>query len=217
MVAGCFIAGSAQLLEPHHIHHIPQTDGAGSSARGAGGGAGWLELMETGMFFVCACANINSYRIQRMLPTLSDRIVPLHTTLQRHVPTNLSTDALCMRHVNMSTHTVTVCSHTHTHSIHFRLANTQGGCYEPEWPIFSLLSLMRAIKSTRHQYFSFLIRQAVIFLFDEAHERCFVFARLPFLSHVIQDTRDLDRRDAGYLDGCQMAVSGWNHSPKALF
>lgn len=34
---------------------------------------------------------------------------------------------------------------------------------------------MRAIKCSRHQYFSFLVRQPVIFLFDEAHERCFVF------------------------------------------
>lgn len=48
------------------------------------------------------------------------------------------------------------------------------GQQKPEWPIFYYFSLMSVIKSARHQYFSALVRQAAIFLFDKAHQRCSV-------------------------------------------
>lgn len=43
VVGGCFVADSAQLLEPHHIHHIPQTDRRGwVPVEGEGCWGGWL-------------------------------------------------------------------------------------------------------------------------------------------------------------------------------
>lgn len=76
---------------------------------------------------------------------------------------------------------------------------------------------MRAIKSMRHQYFSFLIRQAVIFLFDEARERCFVFARLPFLSYVnsgSQKTRPTGSWKSGLLVDDELWEITWSSLAK---
>lgn len=88
------------------------------------------------------------------------------------------------------TQTATVCSPTHTRAALSRPAGTA----EPEWPIFSHFPLMRAIKCSRHQYFSVLIRQPVIFPFDEAHEKCLLFFfSFFFTSQMPQSCR----RDAG--------------------
>lgn len=84
-----------------------------------------------------------------------------------------------------------VCSHKQAGSVrlmHKRYTNKQLdkllGRQEPEWPIFSCFSLMSAIKSARHQYFSALVRRPEIFPFDEAHQRCFVFCSPATSSHV---------------------------------
>lgn len=56
----CFKAGSAQLLEPHHIHHIPQTDrqtGLGPSRVWGVLGGAWLAGAggDWDVFPVCVC------------------------------------------------------------------------------------------------------------------------------------------------------------------
>lgn len=150
MVGACFIAGTAQLLQPchiHHIHHIPQTDrqtGLGPS-RGRGGGAGeavWFEVGLVGygcVLFVCMCAKISYYNIIRLPHPSSgaatSRFKPLslftinpscaHPPQQQHA---------LRTHANMSTHTHShgVCSHKHADSVRFRLkaaqTNTRRSC-----------------------------------------------------------------------------------------
>ena len=95
-------------------------------------------------------------------------------------------------------YTVTECAHTHRYTN--KHSEKLLGWQEPEWPIFSRFSLMSAIKSTRHQYFSALVRQAAIFPFDEAHQRCFVVPGCHSDQKWIREDGKLDRQGAGNLD-----------------
>ncbi len=59
---------------------------------------------------------------------------------------------------------------------------------------------MRAIKNARHQYFSVLVRQAAIFPFDEAHQRCFVLPGCHSDRMWLQKARKFDRQDVEDVD-----------------
>lgn len=124
VVGGCFVADSAQLLEPHHI---PQTDRAGSQSRVRGAeGAGWFELMEIvmGAFFMYV-SNISYYIISIRCPLEQKHLAADHfhfIASSAHQPQH---QHALHTHVNMSTHTHTVCSHKYANSVWFRHKDTQ--------------------------------------------------------------------------------------------
>lgn len=199
VVAGCVIAGSAQLLKPCHIHHIPQTDRQAGRptrlgpSRGRGGAEGGLFGLRRdwgGCFLYVFVPRQSGY--------------PLQTTFTFYYkPSCSATTCSPCKHVDIHGLLSQTCWQWTFHIQTYTNKHPENlvGRQEPEWPIFSRFSLMSAIKSAGHQYFSALVRQAAIFFpFEEAHQRCFVFPRLPLQSYVNSASKKISR--TGLLVDC---------------
>lgn len=118
-------------------------------------------------FSMLMCAKIIYYIIKLHHPssrTETSNCKPLLKTCSVYTCKHFNTH----RYTDCWQCSIQIQRHTNKHSK--KLLGRQ----KPEWPIFSCLSLMSAIKSARHQYFSVLVRHAAIFPFDEARQRCFV-------------------------------------------
>ena len=187
VVGGCFIAGSAQLLRPAtYTTYHRQTDGAGSQSGVGWVGEGVLRGLGGwwGLRWLLLCQDMSGWL---PIPPKQTTFTFLRSSQHRPAPP-------CMFHAHCRQCSAQIQGLTNIHSEKLL------GLQEPEWPIFSHFSLMRAIKSTRHQYFSALISQAAVFPFDEAHRRCFCFFVVFFLpgchsDHMwTQEARELDRQ-----------------------
>lgn len=94
VVAGCVIAGSAQLLKPCHIHHIPQTGRQADEAGSQSGTGGMLRggcLVWGGIGVGAFCMYLCQDNQATHCRPLSLFTINLHVQQQHALPVNMST------------------------------------------------------------------------------------------------------------------------------
>lgn len=184
-------AAAASAHTPHTTDRQTDRRGWVPLSRGVGCRGRLVYLRWSQCFCVCSCQERSFENHQTWVLILLNRNIQLQTTFTFfHPDLPVCPPTTPHQHAAHSFHSTDMlavyASDIKIHKHPEKLSGQQA----PEWPIFSLFSLMRAIKSARHQYFSALVRQAAILLFDQAHQRCFVFLPGCHFDHMwIQEAR----------------------------